>query len=88
MITCIVLLDGMKLGTLSDFVLLCPMKSYRESLYVTLSHGTQNDSKTFKITKWDKVRQSGTCFKNNFKNKKKHFNKEKTTKNNFQLNIY
>ena len=67
------LLDGMKLGTLSDFVLLCPMKSYRESLYVTLSHGTQNDSKTFKITKWDKVRQSGTCLKNYFKNKKKIF---------------
>ena len=48
------------------------MKSYRESLYVTLSHGTQNDSKTFKITKWDKVRQSGTCLKNYFKNKKKN----------------
>ena len=37
------------------FVRLCPMKYYRESLYVTLSHGTQNYSKTLKITKWDKV---------------------------------
>ena len=75
----------MKLGTLSDFVLLCPMKSYRESLYVTLSHGTQNDSKTFKITKWDKV---GHAYKIILKIKKKYFSKEKTTKNNFQLNIY
>ena len=55
------------------FVRLCSMKSYRESLEVTLSHGTQNDSKTFKITKWDKVRQSGTCFKNDFKNNKRIF---------------
>ena len=70
----------MKLGTLSDFVLLCPMKSYRESLYVTLSHGTQNDSKTFKITKWDKVRHA---LKIILKIKKKYFNKEETTKNNF-----
>ena len=62
-----------------------PMKSYREFLEVTLSHGTQNDSKTFKITKWDKV---GHSLKIILKIKKKYFNKEKTTKNNFQLNIY
>ena len=55
------------------------------SRWVTGLKMIQKHSKLQSGTKWDKV---GRALKIILKRKKKYFNKEKTTKNNFQLNIY